>query len=97
MTSRGILLEVGNSFSKAKYRSIGTGIPGALGSDPRIEIIELSAELYDEALHLYRTRPDKEWGLTDCLSFTIMYQRNIRQALTADGHFDQAGYEALLR
>jgi len=40
---------------------------------------------------------DKEWGLTDCISFVAMRQRNLTEALTADSDFEQAGFKALLR
>ena len=48
-------------------------------------------------MQLYRERPDKEWGLTDCISFVVMQERGISAALTADEHFQQAGFRALMR
>jgi predicted nucleic acid-binding protein len=39
---------------------------------------------------------DKPWGLTDCLSFIVMQERGITEALTADEHFRQAGFVPLL-
>jgi len=50
----------------------------------------------DQGLALYRGRQDKDWGLTDCLSFALMEQEGMREALTADVHFRQAGFRALL-
>ncbi len=38
-----------------------------------------------------------EWSLTDCLSFVVMKELGIKDALTPDEHFDQAGFHALLR
>jgi predicted nucleic acid-binding protein len=46
---------------------------------------------------LYRERPDKEWALTDCVSFIVMEDRGISEALTTDEHFHQAGFQALMR
>jgi predicted nucleic acid-binding protein len=66
-------------------------------SDPNIEIVSVSDELYREALELYRSRPDKEWGLIDCVSFVTMSKRNMQEALTADDHFRQAGFRVLLQ
>jgi predicted nucleic acid-binding protein len=56
----------------------------------------LSQAIMDQAMTLFQSRSDKEWGLTDCLSFVIMEREGVTQALTADVHFRQAGFEALL-
>jgi hypothetical protein len=40
---------------------------------------------------------DKEWSLVDCISFAVMKQRKIKEALTADHHFVQAGFRAILK
>ena len=37
------------------------------------------------------------FALTDCISFAVMEERGIRDALTADEHFRQAGFRPLLR
>jgi predicted nucleic acid-binding protein len=46
---------------------------------------------------LYHLRPDKQWSLTDCISFLVMSEEGITEALTADHHFEQAGFVALLK
>jgi uncharacterized protein len=53
--------------------------------------------LYDAGLKLHSERPDKQWLLTDCISFVVMSARGISRALAYDHHFEQAGFEALLR
>jgi predicted nucleic acid-binding protein len=65
--------------------------------DRATTIIPASRELHREGLNLYARRRDKEWPLTDCTSFIIMEDEGIREALTGDRHFEQAGYIALLR
>jgi predicted nucleic acid-binding protein len=44
---------------------------------------------------LYRQRADKHWSLTDCISFVVMEQEGLREALTGDRHFAQAGFAAV--
>jgi predicted nucleic acid-binding protein len=64
--------------------------------DPRIEVVPHSGELSAAAIRLFTARSDKDWSLTDCLSFIVMGQGDIREALTADNHFEQAGFRAVL-
>ena len=59
-------------------------------------IVLLSEALCAVALQLFQARADKEWGLTDCVSFVVMQERAITDALTADAHFQQAGFRSLL-
>ena len=61
-----------------------------------ITVVPLTETLLAQGFDLYRQRSDKEWGLTDCVSFVAMKQQNITDALTADRHFQQAGFVALL-
>lgn len=97
ITTCAVLLEIGNSLSKQCYRSAAIRLLDALETDPQVEIIQISKQLYDQAYQLYRERSDKEWGLIDCLSFIVMRERSLGEALTTDQHFLQAGFRALMR
>ena len=55
----------------------------------------LTEPLLQEALALYRARPDKDWGLTDCVSFVLMQREGLTEALTADIHFRQLGFRKI--
>ena len=61
-----------------------------------MRIVSVDTELLNRALQLYQARPDKTWGLTDCISFAVMHEQGLFMAATADEHFLQAGYRALL-
>jgi hypothetical protein len=52
--------------------------------------------LLERAIALHSSRTDKEWGLTDCISFVVMQERNLTQVLTTDRHFEQAGFQNIL-
>ncbi len=97
VTTRAVLLEIGNALSKKRYRKAALELLDALEQDPLVEIVPLSEELYKQALELFRSRPDKEWGLVDCVSFVVMQERGLTEALTIDEHFKQAGFRPLLR
>jgi predicted nucleic acid-binding protein len=40
---------------------------------------------------------DQAWSFTDCLSFCVMKELRLQEALTTDVHFEQAGFVALLK
>ncbi len=97
VTTRAVMLEIGNVLAKYRLRHIAVNLLAALEKDARLEIVPLSESLYERAFRLYRERSDKEWGLTDRISFVVMQERGITDALTMDEHFQQAGFRALLR
>ena len=92
-----ILVETGNSLGSVSERRLFTGLWPHLRADPAVRIIPASSELLQAGYELYSRRPDKSWSLTDCTSFVVMQDLNLREALTADHHFEQAGFVALLR
>ena len=61
------------------------------------DVIPVSDERLQHAFALFKERADKEWSLADCLSFDIMRERGIVDALTPDMHFAQAGFAVLMR
>jgi len=97
VTTHAILAEIGDSFSRPPYRAAATQLLRALQRDPSVLILPVDSELFSRGHQLFVDRPDKTWGLTDCISFVLMQERDIRDALTADQHFEQAGFVALLR
>ena len=96
LTTRAVLLEAANFLAQPKTRPLVVAALEDCKRDPLIEIVPLSEELFDKGLALFRQRTDKAWGLTDCISFVAMWERGIFEALTADEHFEQAGFIALL-
>lgn len=96
LTTDAVLLEIGNALAKGYKREAVEIIEGFLNSD-ETEIVHLTPELFQQAFELYQTYQDKEWGLIDCVSFVVMRKRGIRQALTFDRHFAQAGFQVLMR
>ncbi len=97
ITTTAILLEIGNALSKKRYRQAAAELLDSLDQDKTVEIIQIDAELYRKAFELFRLRPDKDWGLVDCISFIVMQEQRIFEALTSDEHFEQAGFRALLK
>jgi predicted nucleic acid-binding protein len=92
-----VLLECVNAFSRPKDRQSAHALIEQVRADRACELVHASPELFEAGLRLHRERLDKEWSLTDCISFALMGRRGLRRALAYDRHFEQAGFEALLR
>ena len=97
-TSQFIIIEVLNFFSSrgAFLRKKAVKAVDNIVKNPNNVTVMLSNFLYLRALRLYRTRQDKQWSFVDCSSFIIMEDNEIREALTGDFHFQEAGFHALL-
>jgi predicted nucleic acid-binding protein len=92
----GILLEIGDGYARVDRREKGCGLLDKLRKEEGVLIAPLTESLLQDAVALYADRSDKNWGLTDCVSFVLMRQEGVVDALTADVHFRQAGFRALL-
>lgn len=95
VTTRWILAEMANAMSKHSLRAGTSTMLRRIENDPNFLIIEQSDLLFERGRTLYLERPDKEWSLTDCVSFLVMEDNGLREALTNDHHFAQAGYVAV--
>ena len=90
------MIELGNYVAGSRRRRRFVPFVHDLAREPRVRIVRPGEALVQRALRLYDERPDKEWSLTDCLSFLVMERQRIRDALTTDHHFEQAGFRVLL-
>lgn len=98
LITEAVLLEIGNALRAVKHRKAAARfIKGCYDdSDPNLRVVPTDTRLIKRSLELFESRPDKDWSLTDCISFVVMQDRNIRDAVTADGNFLQASYRALM-
>lgn len=95
VTTQWVLMEVADALSAAEVRIRTHALLTWIATDPQTTIIA-DGQWYDRGLALYGNRDDKEWSLTDCISFEVMTERGITDALTGDHHLVQAGFRALL-
>lgn len=91
-----ILIEIADGYARHGRRARGSQLFAKLTTEEGYALFPISPALLQESVDLYLARADKEWGLTDCISFTLMKHEGVAEALTADVHFRQAGFEALL-
>jgi hypothetical protein len=97
LTTDYVLLELADGLARQEWRGIADRIIRSLQNNPSVRIVPQSRAVFERGLALYRERHDKHWSLTDCLSFVVMWDEGCTEALTADTHFAQAGFAALLR
>lgn len=90
-----ILIELADSLPEPEFRKQVIEMTQRIKSNLLFEYIPGTPELFDLGLQLCSNRPDKAWSLTDCISFVVMTERNIIEALTADHHYRQAGFNPL--
>ena len=95
MVTDAVLLEIGNSLSRS-HKSRAIEIFEEFFVSEEVEIVRLDEMLFNKAFELYKSHADKSWGLVDCVSFVVMKENNITDALTCDKHYVQAGFRALM-
>ena len=92
VTSEYVLCELGALMSHGHLRQLFLDFVRTLQSAPHVEIVVASHELFEAGLDLFSNRPDKEWSLTDCISFALMRSQRVNEAFASDRHFEQAGF-----
>ena len=97
VTTAWVITELADAMSSSTNRVEFLSTYDDLRTNPQVRIIQPEIALFDLGIQLYRNRQDKDWSLTDCISFVVMQQEGMTQALTGDRHFEQAGFVALLK
>jgi uncharacterized protein len=97
VTTELVLVEIADGLAAIKFRAQAIHVLITLQSSQFVQVVPFTSRLLSAALDLYRQRQDKDWGLTDCVSFVVMREHALHEALTMDEHFEQAGFRALLR
>jgi uncharacterized protein len=93
VTTEAVLVELGNALAEPKWRrTVYIWLKDIQESGSIFTVLPATTQLLETAIKFYGTRLDKEWGMTDCMSFVVMEEQNLRDALTFDHHFQQAGY-----
>ncbi len=67
-----------------------------LVANPDIQTVWGDELLHHKAMALLQARPDKTYSLCDAVSFVLMRQCQVSEALTTDHHFEEEGFRKLL-
>jgi len=97
VTTEFVLLEVADALCKTNLRQKTYAYINGIKQVPDIiQVIPLEQSLLERGWAIYYQYSDKDWGLTDCISFVVMKQEGITEAFTSDKHFEQAGFTKLI-
>lgn len=97
ITTEYVLCEMVNFLSAPHDRNKAHAAVSEILSSGFWEVVHANRAIFSQGLLLHKERNDKYWSLTDCISFVVMHQRKITPTLAFDLHFEQAGFQALLR
>ncbi len=98
VVTKSVLIETFNYFAEfrpaAKQHAADT--IESFSANVNVEVIEQTSEVFREGIKLYKSRLDKGYSLTDCISMNVCRELGITEILTHDHHFEQEGFEILL-
>ena len=93
VTTSYIFDEVVTYFNSRGHHQKAVQVGNSLLHSPSIELIQVNDVLFHAGWDYFQKHQDKQYSLTDCISFVVMQQRGIQIALTFDQHFLQAGFQ----
>ncbi len=99
VTTDAVLIESCNAFSKSSLRPLATALMEKIKNSRAsgvLEVVHIDEAFIHQGFEMFKDRNDKDWSLTDCISFVVMKEKRITTALTSDHHFKQAGFEKLM-
>jgi|LSQX01.3.fsa_nt_gb predicted nucleic acid-binding protein len=97
LTTVWVLTELADGLASTPRRQAFRQVLADIEARPANLIVPANPETFERGVDFYNARPDKEWSLTDCISFVVMADERVAEALTGDRHFEQAGFVALLK
>jgi predicted nucleic acid-binding protein len=97
VTTAWVLNELANHLAKPPNRQLFLEMLSSMQNDRRVTIVPMAQGTFARGVTLYGQRLDKEWSVTDCISFLVMEELGLTDALTADHHFAQAGFNVVLK
>jgi predicted nucleic acid-binding protein len=97
VTSHAVLSETYTFLTRRAGHSYAVGFGRTVRQSSDLVVVYVDRELDEAAWRLFLRYSDKAFSYVDCISFATMEQRGVWQALTYDHHFEQAGFQALLR
>ena len=91
-TTSYVLDEVVTFFNVRGHHAKVVEVGERLLGSPSVGMVHVGENLLRRGFGLLRDRPDKDYALTDCVSFVLMRERGISVAFAFDRYFQQEGF-----
>lgn len=92
VTTSYVFDEIVTFFSKKRHHEKAVQVGNYLLRSPSVQFIHIDEELFFQGWAYFQQHKDKEYSLTDCISFVVMRNFGIEKVFTFDKHFEQAGF-----
>lgn len=93
LTTSYVFDEVVTYFNSRHHHAKAVQVGSSLLTSPSVELLQVDEPLFQTAWSYFQQHDDKDYSLTDCISFVLMHQRGIDRAYAFDRHFVQAGFQ----
>jgi predicted nucleic acid-binding protein len=99
VTTDEVIIEFLTAMAKGGdwMRTTAARVVRAILVDPDVRVIPQSRASFLNGLTLFENRPDKSYSLTDCISMNVMKAEGIIDVLSNDHHFNQEGFQVLIK
>lgn len=92
ITTSYIFDEIVTYFNSRNYHAKAVQVGNSLLQSTYVSTIDVDRQLFLQGWQYFQQHDDKQYSLTDCISFIVMQQNNISIAFSLDKHFSQAGF-----
>lgn len=98
VVTQNVLVETLNYFAEYKTftKRAACDVIENLLLDADVMVVDQTSEIFHDGIAFYKSRIDKGYSLTDCISMNICRDLKITDILTHDDHFLQEGFTVLL-
>lgn len=93
VTTSYVFDEVVTYFNSRGYHAKAVEVGNRLLESPSVQFVQVDEGLFREGWRYFQQHRDKDYSLTDCISFVVMKRSGIETAFAFDQHFVQAGFQ----
>ena len=92
VTTSYVFNEVVTFFNCRSHHAKAVEVGNNLLRSPSVQMVHVDESLFHDGWHYLLKYQDKDYSLTDCISFVVMQRFGLSTAYTFDHHFVQAGF-----